>query len=181
VLEFNGRFGNPETLVLMALLESDLVEAMLACSDGRLTPSHVQIADGAAVAVMLASPNYPAETFPVGLPISGTRSGKRALPNVNLFHHGTACANGRLVTSRGRVLAVTATAHDLPGALNRAYQAVGQSQLCRSAVPPGHWRQAPPAKAAGSQLAGEAGGLGNGRLTPYSPQRKEWGADKKTG
>ncbi len=123
VLEFNCRFGNPETLVLMSLLESDLVEAMLACSEGRLTPSHVQIADGAAVAVMLASPNYPAETFPVGLPISGTKAA-RALPNVNLFHHGTACANGRLVTSRGRVLAVTATAHDLPSALKRAYQAV---------------------------------------------------------
>ncbi|MBK8905489.1 MAG: phosphoribosylamine--glycine ligase [Anaerolineaceae bacterium] len=123
VLEFNCRFGNPETLVLMALLESDLVEAMLACIEGRLTPSHVQIRDGAAAAVMLASPNYPDETFPVGLPISGTKEA-RALPHVSLFHHGTACANGRLVTSRGRVLAVTATAHDLPTALKRAYQGV---------------------------------------------------------
>jgi phosphoribosylamine--glycine ligase len=125
VLEFNSRFGNPEALVLMALLESDLVEAMLACIEGRLTPAHVQIRDGAAAAVMLASPSYPAETFPVGLPISGTEMA-RALPGVTLFHHGTTCANGRLVTSRGRVLAVTATAHDLPCVLKRAYSGVAQ-------------------------------------------------------
>lgn len=125
VLEFNCRFGNPETLVLMALLESDLVEAMQACIEGRLTPDHVAISDGAAAAVMLASPSYPAETFPIGLPISGTQLA-RALPSVNLFHHGTACENGRLITSRGRVIAVTATAHNLPCALKRAYHGVEQ-------------------------------------------------------
>jgi phosphoribosylamine--glycine ligase len=125
VLEFNCRFGNPETLVLMALLESDLVEAMLACIDGTLTPAHIQIRDGAAAAVMMASPSYPAETFPVGLPIRGIQMA-RTLPGVNLFHHGTACENGRLVTARGRVLAVTATAHNLPCALQRAYSGVEQ-------------------------------------------------------
>lgn len=125
VLEFNCRFGNPETLVLMSLLESDLVEAMLACIDGRLTPSHVQMSDGAAAAVMMASPSYPAESFPTGLPITGTVMA-RALPGVNLFHHGTSCENGRLVTSRGRVLAVTGTAHNLPCALERAYRGVDQ-------------------------------------------------------
>jgi phosphoribosylamine--glycine ligase len=123
VLEFNCRFGNPETLVLMALLESDLVEALLACIDGRLTPAHVQMREGAAAAIMLASPSYPAESFPTGLPISGTEAA-RTLPQVNLFHHGTKCENGRLVTSRGRVLAVTATAHNLPEALQRAYRGV---------------------------------------------------------
>jgi phosphoribosylamine--glycine ligase len=125
VLEYNCRFGNPETLVLMALLESDLVEAMLACIDGTLTPAHVQIRDGAAAAVMLASPRYPAESFPTGLPITGTEMA-RTLPGVNLFHHGTACENGRLITSRGRVLAVTATAHNLPCALKCAYRGVEQ-------------------------------------------------------
>ncbi len=125
VLEFNCRFGNPETLVLMALLESDLVEAMLACIDGALAPAHVQIRDGAAAAVMLASPSYPAESFPTGLPVTGTEVA-RTLPSVNLFHHGTDCVNGRLVTSRGRVLAVTATAHTLPCALERAYRGVEQ-------------------------------------------------------
>jgi phosphoribosylamine--glycine ligase len=125
VLEFNCRFGNPETLVLMALLESDLVEAMLACIEGRLTPAHIQIRDGAAAAVMMASPSYPAESFPTGLPITGTEEARR-LPQVNLFHHGTRCENGRLVTSRGRVLAVTATAHSLPCALERVYRGVEQ-------------------------------------------------------
>ena len=128
VLEFNSRFGNPETLVLMSLLESDLVEAMLACIEGQLTPAHVKISKGAAAAVMLASPSYPAESFPTGLPISGTEAA-RALPGVNLFHHGTRCENGRLVTSRGRVLAVTGTAHDLPCALQRAYRGVAQIQF----------------------------------------------------
>ena len=125
VLEFNCRFGNPETLVLMTLLQSDLVEAMLACINGNLTPGHVQIREGAAAAVMMASPSYPAESFPRGLPITGTEMAQ-ALPSVNLFHHGTTCENGRLITSRGRVLAVTATAPDLPCALQRAYRGVDQ-------------------------------------------------------
>ena len=128
VLEFNCRFGNPETLVLMSLLDSDLVEAMLACIHGKLTPAHVQIRDGAAAAVMLASPSYPAESFPTGLPITGTELA-RGLPGVNLFHHGTACENGRLVTSRGRVLAVTGTGHSLSCALQCAYQGVAQIQF----------------------------------------------------
>ena len=123
VLEFNCRFGNPETLVLMSLLQSDLVAAMLACIDGSLSPAHLQMRDGAAAAVMMASPSYPAEQFPLGLPIFGTEEA-RALPHVNLFHHGTACENGRLVTSRGRVLAVTAVADSLPCALRQAYRGV---------------------------------------------------------
>ncbi|MCP4419033.1 MAG: phosphoribosylamine--glycine ligase, partial [Chloroflexi bacterium] len=123
VLEFNCRFGNPETLVLMSLLQTDLVEAMLACIAGSLSPAHVQMGEGAAVAVMLASPSYPAEQFPLGLPIYGTDVA-RTLPAVNLFHHGTARENGRLVTSRGRVLAVTAVAQTLSSALQRAYRGV---------------------------------------------------------
>ncbi|WP_420631022.1 phosphoribosylamine--glycine ligase [Candidatus Leptofilum sp.] len=123
VLEFNCRFGNPETLVLMALLESDLVEAMLACIHGKLTPAHIQISDGAAAAVMLASPSYPAESFPTGLPITGTRLA-RALPSVNLFHHGTKLENGRLLTSRGRVLAVIGSGSSLSCALKQAYRGV---------------------------------------------------------
>lgn len=120
VLEFNGRFGNPEALVLMSLLESDLVELMLDCINGRLDPAAVKIRDGAAAAVMLSSPGYPAHQFPLGLPIHGTRRAA-ALPDVQLFHHGTAVDNDQLVTSRGRVLAVTAVASDLPTAIQRAY------------------------------------------------------------
>lgn len=125
VLEFNCRFGNPEALVLMSLLDSDLVEAMLACIDGRLTPDHVQMKDAAAAAVVISSPQYPAERFPKGLPISGVPAA-RALQNVEVFHHGTYNRWGRLVTARGRVLAVTATAPDLQAAVEQAYQGVAR-------------------------------------------------------
>lgn len=120
VLEFNGRFGNPEALVLMSLLESDLVDHMLACINGRLDPASVKIRDGAAAAIMLSSPGYPAHQFPLGLPIHGTQMAAD-LPFVELFHHGTAVDNEQLVTSRGRVLAITAVAADLPTAIRRAY------------------------------------------------------------
>jgi phosphoribosylamine--glycine ligase len=123
VLEFNCRFGNPEALVLMALLESDLVEVMQACLDGRLQPDHIQLRPGAAAAVMMSSPQYPAAVFPLGLPISGIRAAKN-LAGVEVFHHGTAIHDEQLVTSRGRVLAVTAVADDLPTALRRAYEGV---------------------------------------------------------
>jgi phosphoribosylamine--glycine ligase len=123
VLEFNCRFGNPEALVLMSLLESDLVEAMLACIDGRLTPDHVHIRDAVAAAVVISSPHYPAERFPKGLPIVGVPDA-RSLPNVEVFHHGTFRRWGQLVTARGRVLAVIATAPDLPAAIQQAYRGV---------------------------------------------------------
>jgi phosphoribosylamine---glycine ligase len=124
VLEFNARFGNPEALVLMSLLESDLVEAVLACIEGRLAPHHVRLRPGAAAAVVIASPQYPAEEFPLGLPITGV-SAAAALPDVAVFHHGTAVTAGnQLVTARGRVLGVTAVAPDLTQAVQRAYRAV---------------------------------------------------------
>lgn len=120
VLEYNGRFGNPEALVLMSLLESDLVELMLACIGGTLGNEAVVLRDGAAAAVMLASPGYPAHTFATGLPIIGTELAA-ALPDVTLFHHGTAQNGTRLVTSRGRVLAVTAVGESLAAAVDKAY------------------------------------------------------------
>lgn len=123
VIEFNSRFGNPEALVIMSLLESDLVEAMLACIDGRLTADHVQLSDEAAAVVVMTSPSYPAESFPRGLPIFGTARARR-MADVELFHHGTAVENGQLVTSRGRVLAVTGKGEDLAAAVARAYEAV---------------------------------------------------------
>jgi phosphoribosylamine--glycine ligase len=125
VLEFNCRFGNPEALVLMALLKSDLVEAMLACIDGTLKPEQVQMRDAAAAAVVISSPQYPAERFPKGLPIKGVPAA-RALKDVEVFHHGTDKRWGQLVTSRGRVLAVAAVAPDLRTALAQAYCGVGR-------------------------------------------------------
>ncbi|MCP5099695.1 MAG: phosphoribosylamine--glycine ligase [Chloroflexi bacterium] len=125
VLEFNCRFGNPEALVLMSLLESDLVDVMEACIAGNLSHDDVQLRDGAAAAVMMSSPGYPAVEFPLGLPITGTGSAS-SMMDVELFHHGTSQENGQLVTSRGRVLAVTAVATNLPAAIRKAYTAVAK-------------------------------------------------------
>lgn len=122
VLEFNCRFGNPEALVLMALLESDLVEIMLACIDGALTKELIHVRQESAVAVVMASPNYPAESFLTGLPIYGVEQAEKT--GVQIFHHGTSQRNGKLVTSRGRVLAVTATGNDLQRARMHVYEGI---------------------------------------------------------
>jgi phosphoribosylamine--glycine ligase len=127
VLEFNCRFGNPEALVLMSLLQSDLVDVMQACIEGRLQPEDVQMRPGAAAAVVISSPQYPAEVFPLGLPITGIRRA-RALDGVEVFHHGTAWREGELVTVRGRVLAVTAVGPDLSTALQNTY--AGVDKIC---------------------------------------------------
>jgi phosphoribosylamine--glycine ligase/phosphoribosylformylglycinamidine cyclo-ligase len=120
VIEFNCRFGDPETQVVLPLLQSDLVELMLACMNGRLTPNMVKIHPGACATVVMAAPGYPA-SYPKGLPITGLD----ALPeDVLVFHAGTARQNGQLVTSGGRVLAVTARGADLATAVNRAYTGV---------------------------------------------------------
>lgn len=126
VIEFNSRFGNPEALIIMRLLGSDLTEAMLACINGSLTPDHVKMSNWAAATVVMTSPDYPAEQFPLGLSISGVATAQQ-MPGVELFHHGTALADdGELVTSRGRVLAVSAKGVDVETAVSRAYAAVSQ-------------------------------------------------------
>ena len=122
VIEFNCRFGDPETQVVLPLLESDLVELMLACVNGRLTPDMVKLHPGACATVVLAAPGYPA-SYAKGLPITGLD----ALPeDVILFHAGTAVQDGQLVSSGGRVLAVTARGNDLATAVSRAYAGVAQ-------------------------------------------------------
>ena len=123
VLEYNCRFGNPEALVLMSLLESDLVDLMEACLDGTLSPQNVRLRLGAATAIVAASPQYPAGQFPLGLPITGLDDANN-LPNVELFHHGTAVENNQYITVRGRVLAVTAVAATLQKSLDQAYSAM---------------------------------------------------------
>ncbi len=122
VIEFNCRFGDPETQVVLPLLASDLVELMLACVNGRLTPDMVKIHSGACATVVMAAPGYPA-SYPKGLPITGLDD----LPDdVMVFHAGTAQKDGQLVTSGGRVLAVTARGDDLETAVSRAYAGVAQ-------------------------------------------------------
>ncbi|MCA9957586.1 MAG: phosphoribosylamine--glycine ligase, partial [Anaerolineales bacterium] len=120
VLEFNCRFGDPETQVILPLLDGDLAEIMLACINGTLQPDMVRVQSGAAATVVMAAPGYPG-SYPKGLPISGLD----AVPSdVVLFHAGTAAAGGQIVTNGGRVLAVSAVGADLETAVARAYAGI---------------------------------------------------------
>ena len=121
VIEYNCRFGDPETQVVLPLLKTDLLTVMRAVHDGRLSEVPVEFANGAAACVVVASSGYP-QAYPKGLPISLGDAESRA--DVTVYHAGTALQDGRLVTSGGRVLGVTATGEDLPAALEKAYAAV---------------------------------------------------------
>ena len=122
VLEFNCRFGDPETQVLLPLLESDLVEIALACIEGRLADLDVRFSDGAAATVVLAAEGYP-DSPHTGHSIRGLAAAE-ALPGVSVYHAGTRADGGALFTAGGRVLAVTGVADTLPEALERAYAGV---------------------------------------------------------
>ncbi len=125
VLEYNCRFGNPEAEVMMLLMESDLVVAMFACIQGNLQASTLQMGAGAAISIVIAAPNYPAKTQ-AGLPLKHLYRASRS-DHVQIFHHGTTCQNGELVTSQhGRTLAVTATGDSLSQAVQRGYATVLQ-------------------------------------------------------
>lgn len=122
VLEFNARFGDPETQVYLTRLENDLLGLIEASVDGRdLSPNMLKWSDSTSVCVVMAAPGYP-ETPVTGKEITGPEK-VAALPNVKVFHAGTALQNGRLVTNGGRVLGVTAWAPNLQTARLRAYQA----------------------------------------------------------
>lgn len=120
VLEFNCRFGDPETQVILPLLETDLLDVLSACIDGRLGPLEVAWRPGAAATVVLASGGYPGP-YEQGLPIHGL-AGMPA--GVTVFHAGTGMLEENVVTRSGRVLNVTATGADLSEALARAYAGV---------------------------------------------------------
>jgi phosphoribosylamine--glycine ligase/phosphoribosylformylglycinamidine cyclo-ligase len=122
ILEFNCRFGDPETQVILPLLQSDLLEIFTACVEGRLheVESKVAWSGDSAVCVVVASGGYP-ESYPTGLEIQGLE----ALPEEILaFHAGTSMQNGKVRTNGGRVLGITARATGLELARERAYQAV---------------------------------------------------------
>ncbi len=126
VIEYNCRFGDPETQVVLPLLESDLLKIMTACTNGTLADTEVKFRAGAAACVILASGGYPV-AYEKGKPISGLTEGQ--LPGadeVTVYHAGTALKEGQLVTAGGRVLGVTAVADTLPDALSRAYEAAGR-------------------------------------------------------
>jgi len=123
-LEFNCRFGDPETQVLMPLLESDLVELALSTIEGRLHETPMRFASRAAVCVVLASGGYPHE-YRTGLPIEGLEQASQS-PDVLIFHAGTRTENGQIVTSGGRVLNVVGLGNTLTQARENAYRAVQQ-------------------------------------------------------
>ena len=117
VLEFNCRFGDPETQVILPLLDADLYEILSACVDGKLDEVGSHWIRGACATVVLSSPGYPGD-YPKGLPISGLDAQS---DDVVVFHAGTELKDGQVVTAGGRVLAVSGRASDLPTALQRAY------------------------------------------------------------
>lgn len=124
VLEFNARFGDPETQAILVRLESDLVDALEACIDGRLAESELRWAPGASVCVVASSGGYPG-SYKNGFPISGLDAAAQ-VPGVEIFHAGTAPAGEQILTAGGRVLGVTAAAESLEQALSRAYQALSE-------------------------------------------------------
>jgi phosphoribosylamine--glycine ligase len=124
VLEFNARFGDPETQALLMRLESDLVNALEACIDGTLAETELRWTPGAAVCVIASSAGYPGG-YRTGLPISGLEAAAR-VPGTVVFHSGSAKVGGQLLTAGGRVLGVTAVAGSLEDALERAYQAIAE-------------------------------------------------------
>ena len=122
VLEFNCRFGDPETQVLLPRLKSDLVDLLEATIDGRLRETRAQWESYAAVCVVMASAGYPGK-YETGKRIVGLKDAD-ALHGVTVFHAGTRLSENRVETAGGRVLGVTAIAESLPAAKRRAYDAV---------------------------------------------------------
>jgi phosphoribosylamine--glycine ligase len=122
VLEFNARFGDPETQVVLPRLESNLGELMLACVEGNLAPYRVTWKPEARVGVVMVSQGYPA-AHDSGKEIHGLQD-VRSLPDVEVYHSGTALRDGRVVTAGGRVLTVSAGGPTLEEARGRAYEAI---------------------------------------------------------
>ena len=120
VVEFNARFGDPETPVVLPLLDSDLVAIMCACADGTLADVPIRWKDGAAVCVVLASGGYPGH-YEKGQEIHGLADAEAM--GALVFHAGTAMKDGKLVTNGGRVLGVVGRGADISSAVDAAYAA----------------------------------------------------------
>ncbi len=121
VLEYNARFGDPETQVVLPRMKNDIVEVFEACIDGKLADIDLQFEDDAAVCVVLASDGYPV-SYKKGYPIKGLENFENK-DGFYVFHAGTAFKDGEIVTNGGRVLGVTAKGKDLKEARANAYKA----------------------------------------------------------
>ncbi len=122
VIEFNCRFGDPETQVVLPRMRNDIVPVFLACCDGTLDKGMTEWDGGACVSVVMASGGYPG-SYDKGIPIEGMDAAE-ALDDVMVFHAGTKAVDGTVVTNGGRVLNVTARGKDVAGAIASAYEAV---------------------------------------------------------
>jgi len=122
VLEFNARFGDPETQVVLPLLKTDLVEVLEAVVEHRLDQLDIEWSDAAAVCVVMSSGGYPGN-YSTGVPILGMPDSASS-DSVMVFHAGTAWKDDQIVTSGGRVLGVMAVSPSLKQARNRAYETV---------------------------------------------------------
>jgi phosphoribosylamine--glycine ligase len=125
VLEFNTRFGDPETEVILLRLETDIVDLFSASIDGTANQLAITMRPGASVCVIAASGGYPGK-YVNGKVIAGVAPADRQADDVVIFHSGTAMRDGQLVTAGGRVLAVTAVAPDLRTALDKAYAEIAK-------------------------------------------------------
>ena len=124
ILEFNARFGDPETQPLMVRMETDIVPLFEACIDGTLGQCQVNWKNKSSVCVVMTAEGYPG-TYQKGEIISGLQNAN-STPEVVVFHAGTKEQDGKVLTNGGRVLGVTATGANTESAIQRAYDAVGK-------------------------------------------------------
>ena len=122
VIEYNARFGDPETQVVLPRLKTDLLDIFNAIIDEKLAGIKIEWSDNAAVCVIAASGGYPGK-YPAGLEISGLEAAE-ADENVTVFHAGTSCKDGKLYTAGGRVLGVTAVEENMEKAISKAYAGI---------------------------------------------------------
>ncbi len=123
VIEFNVRFGDPEAQVILPMIEDDLCELLLNAATGELGARSVSLSSRPRVGVVIASGGYP-DAYETGKVIQGLDTAEQ-VPDVNVFHAGTARRGSHIVTAGGRVLTVVASGDDYRGAIDRAYEAVG--------------------------------------------------------
>jgi phosphoribosylamine--glycine ligase len=127
LIEVNSRFGDPETQILMPRLQTDLAEVLTACVDGDLSSVTLEWKQDAGVTVVVASGGYP-ESYGTGYEIEGVKDAE-SMDGVTVFHAGTGTQDGRIVSTGGRVLNVSALGPTIPAARERAYEAVGRIRM----------------------------------------------------
>lgn len=123
VIEYNCRFGDPETQVVLPRLKTDIIDIFDAINDGTLDELDIEWSNNASACVIMASGGYP-KSYPKGIEINGLQNGQK--DGVVVYHAGTAVKDGKLVTNGGRVLGVTAIGENLEEALKKAYAAVDE-------------------------------------------------------